>query len=94
MPRVFAPLRRLWLKFGHLLGLIVSPVALGLIYVTTIFPVGLLTRAFGKDLLSLKLQPSASTYWVKPEAGTPPAIAEGSVLIRDRQMRPGDKERL
>ena len=59
------------MKFGHLLSLIVSPIVLGLIYVTTIFPVGLLTRVFGKDLLSLRLQPSASTYWVKREVGTP-----------------------
>lgn len=70
MPRVLAPLRRLWLKFGHVLSLVISPIILGLIYVTAIIPVGLLTRLFGKDLLSLKLEPAAATYWVKREVGT------------------------
>jgi hypothetical protein len=70
MPRVLAPLRRGWLKFGHVLSLIVSPIMLGLIYITAIVPVGLLMRGFGKDPLSIKLRPAASTYWIKRQVET------------------------
>jgi hypothetical protein len=71
MPRILAPLKRLWLKFGHVLSLIISPVVLGLIYVSAIVPVGLLTQLFGKDLLSLKHSATAPSYWIKRNAGTP-----------------------
>jgi hypothetical protein len=70
MPRVLAPLKRLWLKFGHVLSLVISPIVLGLIYVTAIVPVGLLIRLFGKDLLSLKHSSATPSYWIKREAGT------------------------
>jgi hypothetical protein len=78
MPRVLSPLRRGWLRFGHVLSLIISPIMLGLIYVTAIIPVGLMTRVFGKDLLSIKRQPTASTYWVQREVGirTPQSLKD------------------
>ena len=71
MPRVLVPLKSLWLKFGWLLSVIISPIVLGLIYCLAIVPVGMLTRLFGKDLLSLKLDKAVPTYWVKREAGGP-----------------------
>lgn len=78
MPRVLAPLRRLWLKFGHVLSLVVSPIILGLIYITAIVPVGLATRLFGKDLLSLKHSAETPSYWVKRDAGvaTPQSLKD------------------
>ncbi len=69
VPRTLAPLKRLWLKFGLLLNRIVSPIFLGLIYVLAIIPVGGLARLFGKDLLSLKKDAAAPSYWVKRDAG-------------------------
>ena len=71
MPRVLVPLKSLWLKFGWLLSVIISPIVLGLIYCLAIVPVGLLTRFFGKDILSLKLDRTASSYWVTRKAGGP-----------------------
>src|SRR5262245_23859787 len=51
-PRVLAPLKRLWIRLGHVLHVIVGPIVLGLSYVIAIVPVGILTRLFGKDLLA------------------------------------------
>src|SRR5215831_116631 len=70
-PRVLAPLKRLWLKLGHFLHVVVAPVVLGLTYVAAIVPVGLLTRMFGKDLLAQRWDRAAPSYWRKRPAGGP-----------------------
>ena len=65
MPHILAPLRRLWLKLGHLISIVISPIILALMYVLAIVVTGVLIRLFGKDLLSLKLKPEAASYWIK-----------------------------
>jgi hypothetical protein len=65
MPRTLAPLRRLWLKLGHLLRIVVSPIILAVMYVLAIVVSGVLIRLFGKDMLSLKRKPAESSYWIK-----------------------------
>jgi len=65
VPRALAPLRRLWLKLGHLMGIVISPIILALMYVLAIVVTGVLIRLFGKDLLSLKLKPEEASYWIK-----------------------------
>ena len=66
---IFAPglLRwpnRLWFRFGMLLGAIVAPIVMTLVYVLTFLPMGLGLRLMGKDLLSLRTDPKASSYWI------------------------------
>ena len=56
---------KLWFKFGILLGRIVTPICMAIVFTTTIVPVGLTLRLFGKDLLRLKLNPTAKSYWIK-----------------------------
>jgi hypothetical protein len=70
MPRLLAPLKRLWLGCGFLLNRIAGPIILSLVYLFAIIPVGGLIRLFGKDLLSLKHDSSASSYWVRRKSGT------------------------
>ena len=65
MPHILAPLRRLWLKLGHLMSIVISPIILALMYVLAIVVTGVLIRLFGKDLLSLKLKPEEASYWLK-----------------------------
>jgi hypothetical protein len=71
VPRVLAPAKRFWLKLAELLSVVVSPIALGFMYVVAMIPVGLLIRLSGKDLLSLKHDSSARSYWIKRTAGGP-----------------------
>jgi hypothetical protein len=63
-PAILNPLNRIWLKFGLLLHRIVNPVIMGLLFFGTVLPTGLVMRALGKDLLRLKRQPEANSYWI------------------------------
>jgi Saxitoxin biosynthesis operon protein SxtJ len=56
---------RLWMKFGLLLGKVVSPIALGVLYCGAIAPMGVAMRWLGKDPLRLKLDAQAKTYWIE-----------------------------
>jgi hypothetical protein len=70
-PILLAPLNRLWLKFGALLHVITSPIILGVMFYLVIAPIGLLMRLLNKDLLRLKLDPDASSYWIRREPPGP-----------------------
>ena len=69
---LLAPLNRAWMKFGLLLGKIVAPIVLGLLFFLSVVPIGLILRARGKDLLRLKRDPSAQSYWIMREPPGPP----------------------
>jgi len=64
-PRILGPLNRLWLKFGLVLHAIVSPVVMGLLFYSTVTPIGILFRWLGKDPLRLRLDQNADTYWIE-----------------------------
>jgi len=55
---------KLWFKFGILLGSIVTPIIMLLIYFLTVLPTGLVMRLLGKDLLRQKLDKNAKSYWI------------------------------
>jgi hypothetical protein len=71
-PVILHPLNLLWLKFGLLLHRVVNPVLMALIFYGTVWPTGIVARLMGKDLLRLKRQPDADSYWI---ARTPPGPA-------------------
>lgn len=58
---------RLWFKLGMLLGAIVAPIVMALVYVTTFVPIGVVVRLLGKDLLSTKIEPEVKSYWIARE---------------------------
>ena len=64
-PRVLEVPNRLWFKLGMLLGAIVAPIVMALVYFIAVVPMGLWVRARGKDLLSMKLDKSAKSYWIE-----------------------------
>ncbi len=63
-PALLNPLNRIWLKFGLLLHRIVNPVIMALLFYGTVLPTGLVLRAMGRDLLRLKREPDAASYWI------------------------------
>lgn len=63
-PAILAPANRLWAKFGLLIGHIVSPIALGVLFYVVFTTIGLLMRLFIKDPLKLKFDQKADTYWI------------------------------
>jgi len=61
--RVLNPFRKIWIKFGELLGKIISPIVLFIIFFLLVTPIGLLMKILGKDLLSIKYSKN-KTYWI------------------------------
>ena len=57
----------LWFKLGMLLGRIVAPIVMALVYVVTLVPMGLFVRVSGKDILHIKLDRGCKSYWIKRE---------------------------
>lgn len=72
VPAVLAVPNRLWMKFGLLLGKIVSPIALGILFYGVISPIGVMMRLFGQDPLRLKRDAQAQSYWIAREPPGPP----------------------
>jgi len=58
------PLNNIWIKIGEVLGRIVAPMVMALIFFLVITPLSLIMRLFGKDLLRLKTSKDKS-YWIK-----------------------------
>jgi predicted membrane metal-binding protein len=65
LPRVLAPLSRLWLRFGLLLHACISPIIMGLVFYTTVTPIGLVRRLLGQDPLRLRFDRDVVTYWIE-----------------------------
>ena len=63
--KLLSPLNKAWIKFGEILGLIIAPIVMGIVYFVILTPVSLIVRLFGKDLLGLKLLKKNETYWIK-----------------------------
>ena len=64
-PKILVLPNKLWFKFGLLIGSIVSPIVMTLVYFVTVVPTGLIMRLLGKDLLKQKLDKNAKSYWIE-----------------------------
>ena len=64
--KILTPLNKAWMKFGLILGKIVSPLVMGIIFFFVVTPTGIIMRLLGKDLLNLKKN-NKGTYWLKKE---------------------------
>lgn len=56
-------LNSLWLKFGLVLGSILNPILLGIVFLLTVLPIGLFLRLISKDPLHKSIDRDALTYW-------------------------------
>ena len=62
--KILTPLNKIWFKFGLLLGSIVSPIVMSIIFFFVVTPISLIMRILGKDILNLKWNNSKS-YWIE-----------------------------
>ena len=62
--KVLTPFNKLWFKFGLLLGKIISPIIMGVIFFLVVTPIAFIMRIIGKDLLNLKFNKNKS-YWIE-----------------------------
>jgi hypothetical protein len=66
------PLNRAWMKLGELLGRVVSPIVLGLVFYGVFTPVALVMRLAGRDAMHRRWDRDAPTYWVDRDPPGPP----------------------
>ena len=64
-PNLFTFPNRLWIQFGTLLGKIISPIIMGLVFFSVLTPIGILVRILNKDIMGLKR--TKNSYWIKRE---------------------------
>lgn len=65
-PSLLKPFNTVWIRFGELLGSIIAPIVMLLVYFLILTPISLIVRVFGKDLLNLKFS-NKNSYWIKRE---------------------------
>ena len=66
-PNFLSPFNRLWFLIGMLLGRVISPVILGIIFFLLITPMSIILKIVGRDELNLKRE-RKETFWVLRES--------------------------
>ena len=57
---------KLWIQFGLLLGMIISPIVLGVLFFVLFTPTAIIMKLFGRDELRIKFKKNTS-YWIVRE---------------------------
>ena len=63
--KLLSPLNNLWIKFGEILGKVIAPIVMAVVYFLILTPISLLVRLFGKDLIGMKFSNNIKSYWIK-----------------------------
>tara|TARA_B100000767_G_C19698287_1_gene507195 strand:- start:281 stop:670 length:390 start_codon:yes stop_codon:yes gene_type:complete len=61
---ILKPLNKIWFKFGILLGNLISPIVMGIVFFAVVTPTAIIMRIFGKNLLGLK-NSNKQSYWIE-----------------------------
>ena len=61
---ILTPLNKIWFKFGILLGKIISPVVMAIVFFIVVTPISLIMKLLGKDILNIKKNKKKS-YWIE-----------------------------
>ena len=69
--KILTPSNRIWVRFGIILGTIIAPFVMGLVFFIVITPIGIIMRLLGKDLLNIKYSNKIS-YWIKRDKNIGP----------------------
>jgi len=62
--KILDVLNDLWIKFGELLGKIIAPIVMSIVFFLIVTPIGLVLKIVKKDLLKLKFN-NDNSYWVE-----------------------------
>ena len=63
--KILSPLNMGWIKLGEILGNIIAPIIMAIVYFLILTPISLLVRLFGKDLIGIKFSNNIRSYWIK-----------------------------
>ena len=64
--KILTPLNKIWFKIGILLGNVISPIVMGIIFFLVVTPTSFIMKILGKDLLNLKKN-TKNSYWIKKQ---------------------------
>ena len=70
-PSILGPFNRAWAKFGLLLGQVINPILLGVIFFLVVTPIAVVLRLWGQDSLHLKSKPDLESYWINRSSAGP-----------------------
>lgn len=76
-PRAIRPVFIGWMALAYPIGWIVSRIVLAVVFYFVFTPVAWVFRLIGRDVLELKSQPAATTYW-----HSKPTVADQSAYLR------------
>ena len=63
--KILSPLNKAWIKLGEILGRLIAPIVMAIVYFLILTPISLFVRLFGKDLIGMKFNNDIKSYWVK-----------------------------
>ena len=64
--KILTPLNKIWFKIGILLGNVISPIIMSIIFFLVVTPTSFIMKILGKDLLNLKKN-TKNSYWIKKQ---------------------------
>ena len=67
-PNILKPLNQLWMFLGFIIGKVISPLVLGVIFFGIFTPISIFMKCFGRDELRLKLV-SRKSHWKRVNLG-------------------------
>ena len=68
--KLLTPLNKLWFKFGILIGSIMSPIVMGIVFFFVVTPTGLIMKLLGKKMLDSTFDKYKKTYWINRDKQT------------------------
>lgn len=79
-PSLLGPVNRLWFQFGLLLGRVTNPIVMGVLFFAVLTPIGFALRLCGHDLLRLRRDDFAESYWIYRNAGSSLTFLNETIL--------------
>tara|TARA_B100001013_G_scaffold214141_1_gene130371 strand:+ start:92 stop:481 length:390 start_codon:yes stop_codon:yes gene_type:complete len=64
--KILTPLNKIWFKIGILLGNVISPIVMSIIFFLVVTPTSFIMKILGKDLLNLKKN-TKNSYWIEKQ---------------------------
>jgi len=68
-PQILKPMNKIWFRVGIMMGSVVSPIIMAVVFFIVILPIGLLMRILQKDFLNRKIDKKANSYWINRKPG-------------------------
>ncbi len=75
-PKLLGPLNKLWFRLGMLLAALTNPIVMGVMYFAAVVPLGWFIRKRGHDLLRLRRDDKAGSYWIERDHAVPASLTK------------------